>query len=104
MQRYDNGIRRRAGGGDERKELRCRNCTHVANFLSSSSFEQGKKANEPILEPCNNVLTGPFNALPILIICRCYSGCEHFIEPLAFNESSLRPYLRFLETLIRPVA
>ena len=47
MQRHDHGILRRgAGGGNERKELRCRNCTHVANFLSSSSFEQGKKANE----------------------------------------------------------
>ena len=43
VQRHDGGIGRGAGSRNERKELRCRNCTHIANFLSSSSFEQGKK-------------------------------------------------------------
>ena len=45
MQRHDDGIGRGAGGRNERKELRCRNCTHIANFLSSSSFEQGKNGD-----------------------------------------------------------
>jgi hypothetical protein len=64
VQRHDDRIRRGAGGGDERKELRCRNCTHVANFPSSSSFEQGKKANDAILKRRSKALTRPFNALP----------------------------------------
>ena len=41
VQRHDDGIGRGAGGRNERKELRCRNYAHIANFLSSSSFEQG---------------------------------------------------------------
>jgi hypothetical protein len=45
VQRHDDGIGRRGRTGNERKELRCRNGTHIANFLSSSSFEQGKKTN-----------------------------------------------------------
>ena len=64
MQRHDDRIRRGANGGNERKELRCRNCTHVANFLSSSSFEQGKKANDTIVARRSNALTGPSNASP----------------------------------------
>jgi hypothetical protein len=64
VQRDDDGIRRGACGGNERKELSCRNCTHVANFLSSGSFEQGKKANDPILERRSNALASPFNASP----------------------------------------
>jgi hypothetical protein len=43
VQRHDNEIRGGGGGGNEGEELRCRNCTHIANFLSSGSFEQGKK-------------------------------------------------------------
>ena len=64
VQRDDDGILRGAGGGNERKEIRCRNCTHVSNFLSSGSFEQGKKANDPIPERRSNALTNPFNASP----------------------------------------
>ena len=64
VQRHDDGIRRGAGGGNDRKKFRCRNCTHFANFLSSSSFEQGKKANAPILERRGYAPTGLFNASP----------------------------------------
>ena len=63
MKRYDDGLRRGAGGGNEGKELRRRYCTHVTNFLSSDSFEQGKKANDAILERRNNALTGPIQGV-----------------------------------------
>jgi len=36
----------------------------MANFLSSSSFEQGKTANDTILERHSDALTGSFNASP----------------------------------------
>ena len=99
MQRYDDGIRRGAGGRNDRKELRCRNRTHVANFLSSGGFEQGKKANDPILERCGNALIGQFNASPdtnrvpllfgfrIFIVLRAFI----FIEPPRFNDFYLPP-------------
>jgi hypothetical protein len=64
VKRHDDGLRRGTRGGNERKELSCRNCTHVANFLSSGSFEQGKKANDPIVGRRSNALTSPFNASP----------------------------------------
>jgi hypothetical protein len=64
VQRHDDGICRCASRGNERKELRCRNCTHVANFLSSGSFEQGKKASDPVLERPSNALTSLSNASP----------------------------------------
>ena len=51
MQRDDDGIRRGAGGGNKRKEVRCRNGTHVTNFLSSGSFEQGKKVERVVTNP-----------------------------------------------------
>ena len=94
MQRHDDRIRRGTRGRNERKELRCRNCTHVADFLSSSSFEQGKKANNPILERRGNALTGPFNASPAINRMPLLGGSEYFIvlcasifiEPAAFNE------------------
>lgn len=79
MQRHDDRIRRGTGGRNERKELRCRNCTHVANFLSSSSFEQGKKANDHILERRGNALTGPFNASPAINRMPLLGGSEYFI-------------------------
>ena len=94
MQRHDDGIGRGAGGRNERKELRCRNCTHIANFLSSSSFEQGKKANAAILERRGNALTGTFNVSPDINRMPLSVGSEYFIvlcasifiEPSAFNE------------------
>ena len=79
MQRHDDRIRRGTGGRNERKELRCRNCTHVADFLSSSSFEQGKKANDHILERRGNALTGPFNASPAINRMPLLGGSEYFI-------------------------
>ena len=79
MQRDDDRILRGAGGGNERKEIRCRNCTHVANFLSSSTFEQGKKANDHILERRGNALTGPFNASPAINRMPLLGGSEYFI-------------------------
>jgi len=51
----------------------------MANFLSSSSFEQGKKANDHILERRGNALTGPFNASPAINRMRLLVGSEYFI-------------------------
>ncbi len=79
MQRHDDRIRRGTGGHNERKELRCRNCTHVADFLSSSSFEQGKKANDHIPERRGNALTGPFNASPAINRMPPLVGFRNFI-------------------------
>ena len=112
MQRHDDRIRRGTGGRNERKELRCRNCTHVADFLSSSSFEQGKKANDPILERRGNALTGPFNAspainrMPPLVGFRVFHRAlrVHFHPAPAFNEFYPPLCLRFPETLVRPEA
>jgi hypothetical protein len=64
VQRHDEGLRRGTSGGNEGKELGRRNCTHATNFLPSESFEQGKKANDPILGRCSNAPTNPFNASP----------------------------------------
>ena len=97
MQGHDDRIRRGTGGCNDRKELRCRNCTHVANFLSSSTFEQGKTANDTILERHSDALTGAFNAspntnrMPLLFGFRIFHRAmrahfTHFIEPPAFNE------------------
>ena len=93
MQRHDDGIRRGARGGNQRKEFRCRNCTHVTNFLSSGSFEQGKKANEAILGRRSDALTSPSNASPdinrmsLLVGFRIFHRARPvgFIEPLALN-------------------
>ncbi len=113
MQRHDHGILRRgAGGGNERKELRCRNCTHVANFPSSSGFEQGKKTNDLILERRGNALPGPFNAspdinrLPLLAGFRIFHRATRVDFHRARNSmsSTLRPCLRFPETLVRQEA
>ncbi|PYK35332.1 MAG: hypothetical protein DME58_01590 [Verrucomicrobia bacterium] len=65
MQRHDDGISRGAGGRNERKELRCRNCTHFSNFLSSSSFEQGKKGKTiPFLVRRGEAASGAPNGSP----------------------------------------
>jgi hypothetical protein len=97
VQRHDHRIRRGTGGRNDRKELRCRNCTHVANFMSSSSFEQGKRQTTFSGARRSDALTGPFNAspdtnrMPLLFGFRIFHRAmrahfTHFIEPPAFNE------------------
>ena len=64
MQRHDYGISRGAGVRNKREELRCRNRAHISNFLSSSTFEQGKKANGPILMRRGDAASSPSDASP----------------------------------------
>src|SRR4029077_6675371 len=80
MQRYDDRIRRGAGGGNERKEVCCRNCTHVSNFPSSSSFEQGKKV--PSRNDGFPAVGRPWTARkPSLLGCPCLRFPESLVRP-----------------------
>ena len=94
MQRYDDRIRRGAGGGNERKEVCCRNCTHVSNFPSSSSFEQGKKVERVVIPSKVEESRGGTH--------------EYFHGIFRLRFAALRmtpgenPCLRFLESLVRP--
>jgi hypothetical protein len=96
VQRHDDGIRRRGCGDDERKELRCRNCTHIQIFCRRAALNKVKRCNTlSFRAKSGNPAAEPTSLFHGILRLRCAT---------LRMTSRENPCLRFPETPVRPEA